>query len=365
MDPPTLSQNNSTYVRPSNQSVSKSSNDAVFFNVYINPESSNPQREAILRIIKDQLQQIKDAGQDRVVYYSLIGLFLPHSQEIFCVPGLTCHRLQYAKSGFENVTQQSLYEYCVSHPNARATYIHDKGSYHDHKSNHVKRQKSTRVVLSDECRYMPRDKCTVCTTMFRIVPFWHASGNFWTADCSYVRDLIPPKEYEARRLEMLDELFDASNAQRFKCLAPPLVGGENYTRSNQILSLGRHLWEYWIWNHPDLRPCDAFPHSGPELANERGRGDWSPRLIAPSRVIQSPPGSKLAVGPRAWYYGATKHAWFRMTGKLYEFRKLYGRDPAPDSPLWKILLPYNETEDGCEPPYKLEDNPAHHYRQDS
>jgi hypothetical protein len=157
-----------------------------------------------------------------------------------------------------------------------------------------------------------------------------------------VKKLIPPKYYEAKRVEMFNELYDPRNSERFKCLAP----NENYTGTNQGLSLGRFTWEYWIWNHPDLKPCDAFPSKDVALENVLlSDSEWKPKLTIPSRVLDSPPRERV-------------HPWFQRPGKLYEFRKLYGRDPPEDSLLWKILPPLNNTLHDCAPAYEVDGSTA-------
>ena len=146
---------------------------------------------------------------------------------------------------------------------------------------------------------------------------------------------------------MFDELFDPQNSEKFKCLKPHFDGNETYSGKNQRLSLGRFLNEYWIWNHPDLLPCDAFPKPEDALSNRQTvESEWSPKLRIPSREIIGRLKRQLQ--------GQSRRTWFRMIGKLYEMRKLYGRDPSPGSPLWKILLPLKDTVDGCEPEYALQ-----------
>ena len=128
-EPPPMSHQNSSTTMKTIPLSHDSTDDAIFYNIYIDPASNTAKREFSLDIVKEQLQQILNVGRDRVVYYSLIGYNLPHTNDRFCLPGLKCVRLQYVESGFEEVTLQSLYGYCATHPTARVTYIHSKGTF--------------------------------------------------------------------------------------------------------------------------------------------------------------------------------------------------------------------------------------------
>lgn len=191
---------------PTNETAFRNEqDDVVFYNIFIPDPSRSRDSETkvpqgvikkvqakeegrVFKIIQEQLQQVLDEGSYRTVHYSLIGKNVSHSNEVFCRLGLDCHRLQYAKQGFEEVTLQHLYEYCIERPHARVAYIHDKGSFHWSRRNDEKRKRATKVAVSDTCRFIPTDadECNVCAPLFFAKPHRHTPA----VSCrSFVSDL--------------------------------------------------------------------------------------------------------------------------------------------------------------------------------
>lgn len=334
-----LSKNtNSSHTITATRDTSK---DAIFYNIYIGAD----RKDVALQIVQDQLQQVNESLlRNSVIYYSLVGVNIPHSSKKFCFPGLTCRRLHYTPQGYEEVTLQPLHDYCTQHPHAHVTYLHDKGSMHGGPKNRNRRIIVGKAALSTPCVEMNGTQCNVCMAKFDRVPYWHTPGNMWTADCMYVRQLLPPRHIGRLRKSILDDLYDAKHDNTSRaCLRPELNNKEPYTGDHQELALGRFNMEHWIFNHPHLKPCDVFepsfggfnPLSTP----------WTPTLIAPSKKASH----------NAEITGNQKNAWYRLPGRFYEWDQLYGiAEPPADSFIWRMMSRMKRATDGCTPAYQFQ-----------
>jgi hypothetical protein len=102
-------------------------------------------------------------------------------------------------------------------------------------------------------------------------------GNFWSASCDYVRQLIPPNEfamaqdamYEALLKMQQQQMNDSDNGQgqqqqqrpqQQQQLPPILLQNDSFWVPRPAsLGLGRFANEVWIGSHPDVIPCDVSP----------------------------------------------------------------------------------------------------------
>lgn len=231
----------------------------VFFNVYINPTSVTRYR-ASLAIIDEQLDSIPNNTH---VYYYLIGR---QYRRNICRkhPNLHCTRMSYAEVGGEELTLHAMWSYCQEHSSHRVTYLHDKGSYRPSLGNTRNRKRATRGALSTECLSMSSMQCNICGSKLQTMPFMIYQANMWTAECSYVRQLLPPSNYTSMRQALLETMYAEHD-----CLAQPA----DITESNVSLAwnltdpmflrnvgLGRYALERWMMNHPSLRPCEVWPY---------------------------------------------------------------------------------------------------------
>jgi hypothetical protein len=304
----------------------------IFYNAFISPKS--PGRG--VAIIQEQMLQIYNSPSHRYtpIYYNLIGL--NYTESPLCPRAdMKCHQLKYMEQGNEEDTLQDLYEYCVSHPTEHVIYLHDKGSLHPTANNHKVRKMATTAALSNACRSVADlrdssddDTCSVCATKYQFLPHGHAPGNHWTANCRYIRTLIPPRDFEAKRRQMYVDLLDSSLTEKtetvmhektFPCLDAALQlkasfdieDGKYDGENHQLLGIGRYAMETWVWSSPWVVPChvvDSAFHrfeSGLEVLSDH---------------------EKAAPGPgeiRFAFMGAHKLDWFHAKGKLFEYQYLY------------------------------------------
>lgn len=304
---------------------SSASRIAIFYNVFINPNNVSD----CVRIIRNQTGQIAKVSRhrDTPIYYNIIGY---NYTQAFCPSSLQCKQLRYFPRGGEYLTLQDLYQYCRQHPSHQVIYLHNKGSYSPSRHNELKRQIVTSVLV--RLRPLPASSkqgsaCNVQTYLWEPLPHFHAQSNMWLATCSYVSRLIPPIEFERRRIDMFRELLRptsnktmAINKRRIdptkhacltsvfnRSLPDITLQDEGLQRA---VGMGRFCYELWVYSHPHVQPCDR---------------DY--RL-----------GKPLLQRPYAKVYERFQHAWFRQPGRLYEFNHLYPEDSQPlpnTSFVWK------------------------------
>lgn len=192
----------------------------IFYNLFIPHEKEGVPNA--LNVTMDQLNQISEAlhrleephptGRIKdelrgVVYYNLIGngnALPPEKMSDLCHqlhPRLDCQRIRHYNNATESVTLTSLHEFCNTDPfrgrnqTTRVTYLHSKGSFHDHGKQTPWRRQLTNTSLHPNCLYPPDDRCDVCGAQYYLMFASMLPGNMWTAKCSYIRKLLPPIEH--------------------------------------------------------------------------------------------------------------------------------------------------------------------------
>ena len=283
------------------------SNTAIFYNVFVPPPGDSIGPRNALRIIQEQLEQLQNSYvRDAPVYYTLIG----YNQTRHVFDGPNFHLLQYIEEGSEELTLQALWGYCLQHPTHRVSYIHDKGSFHQNAGNEIRRAYATKSALSEACHTMTHNRCNVCVFDFYLTPYHHGGANMWTADCNYVRKLLPPMEFDTHMKRMYASIPPESPLK-------PQDFGEN------ALSIGRFAMEHWVFSHPHVRPCETL---GKNFSYHKvrllGPVDWEPQL---GRRIHN-----------VRFYGIFKEPWYTKEGRLYQYEYLYGEKPPLGSWFWPI-----------------------------
>eukprot|EP00339_Tiarina_fusa_P023299 CAMPEP_0117038546 /NCGR_PEP_ID=MMETSP0472-20121206/27113_1 /TAXON_ID=693140 ORGANISM="Tiarina fusus, Strain LIS" /NCGR_SAMPLE_ID=MMETSP0472 /ASSEMBLY_ACC=CAM_ASM_000603 /LENGTH=368 /DNA_ID=CAMNT_0004748797 /DNA_START=128 /DNA_END=1233 /DNA_ORIENTATION=+ len=274
---PSTGQGFHTLRAASSRRAKDSQKRAIFYNIYV-PNGEN--RERAIEIVKEQLQMKKDVStvlnDDSVpIHYTLIGDNDNNNsttEEIQKVCGPNCHQLQYAKEGDEGLTLQSLFDYCTEHPDVQVTYLHNKGSFHPSERNENFREMLTKSVFSDECQIGMNELLVtqndddddddkennnntpfnICGARFASFPHFHMAGNMWTAQCSYIRTLIPPKDFVSKMDELIDHVLFSTD----KTVPRP-----TFQQITGEFSVGRQrfAFEHWATSHPFVKPSDVYP----------------------------------------------------------------------------------------------------------
>jgi hypothetical protein len=295
-----------------------SSQRAVFYNVYLNPTTGITYLKS-LKIVDEQLREIKN-GTD--VYYNLIGHV--HTKNL-CVhfPHLNCTLLNYQETGGEELTLQRLYEYCHAHGDRFVTYLHDKGSFRFSSGNIRSRRRATRGALSDECLRMPLRQnysCNLCGSKFQYMPHMNYLANMWTAQCSFIRQLVPPKDYIQKRKDLVERLYRENPC--LSQMADPKMGADDgnwqWNLSNPMflrnVGLGRYALERWMIQHPTMIPCEVWP-----MGISRMKGDTAE--VSPLTLgIPTEWGKMISkkVKARQTFYAKEEYAAFYPDAELNE-----------------------------------------------
>jgi hypothetical protein len=283
---------------------------AIFYNIFINPNNVSHS----VRIIKNQTNQMARIRRhsNTPIYYNIIGF---NFTDIFCPGTLQCKFLNYYPQAGEDTTLNDLHQYCLQHQAHQVIYIHNKGSFSPNNRNEIKRRLVTSVLVRLPPLPPSATACNVQTLFWEPLPHFHAQSNMWLAKCSYVANLISPKEFEQRRVAMFHQLLkrggpeengggnDNSNRKKYRCLASVFNRSisDIYQQEGGLIravGMGRFSHELWIYSHPDIQPCDRDYTLGKALLE---------RPDALSRRFQ--------------------HAWFRQQGRLFEFQHLYHQLP--------------------------------------
>jgi hypothetical protein len=339
----------------------------IFYNIYLRTE--NEERKKLgLSIVQQQLAKKSSfaLAADVPVYYTLIAQdnATDEIQRICGETNNTCHPLKYIEQGGEDVTLQSLWNFCKTHPTTLVTYIHNKGSFHPSKTNYKFRLMLTKGALSNECQSITTRNthsssstssssspaeldCNICGARFAPTPHFHMTGNMWTAQCHYVNQLLPPNQFAARMDAMLEYILshatnqnqqpnNDNNINDKKDNNPIPQPTPEHIEEEWVLGLKRYAMEHWLGSHPTLKPCDvqadpAYVYGRMDLPKPVDR--WHPTLQrAPWRSLSHFRKVRFPTGE-----------WFCGTARLVEFQFLYGQHPPSDSFVWEYYA--NATKD--------------------
>jgi len=209
-------------------------------------------------------------------------------------------------------------------------------------------------------------------------------GNMWTAECSYINNLIHQLQFSSKMDEMVDYSLSLKDEAVFPMPRP------NFSERPYDYALKRFSFEHWVGSHPKLKPCDVFPDpaykygflgldtttttttmttprvsttadnnggyagDGDAASTTSTRGDinWEP-------ILRQVPWIPL---DGFWHWSFTE--WFCGRGRLAQYKFLYGMYPDADSFLWSyydkpIKLPfknlYSLFDRGCPVPIRKSD----------
>jgi hypothetical protein len=340
---------NSTTAMTGLQSVMSTTLGPIFYNIYI-PET---RKKPIIEIIEEQIKFRNETDPKAPILYTLIGSrTVEETIQNLCQPN--CTQRDYLEKGNEIDTLQALWEYCQDHPFEIVTYIHDKGSFHPSGANRKARGVGTKGALA--CRGLMLDhhayeyhtdaphqttvsntqankkktesQCSICAYRFYALPVYHGRANMWTAHCSYIRKLLPPRTYESALLDMHQETLNhiILGPTKYACIRP-------YKSSSLLLGLGRYAMERWAFNHPYVEPCDSLTKREMRKLKD---GDKSASNFTPKLTPAPQKGAKVSG------IAGISTSWERLAGRLFEWDYLYQKTPPQSSWVWKYYKGYEQ-----------------------
>ncbi|GAX15321.1 hypothetical protein FisN_8Lh394 [Fistulifera solaris] len=306
---------------------------AVFYNIFVN--ATLPDIVEAEATVFEQLQQIGESyaatSNDLTIYYNTVGhellfgeTFAANVQKQCRANGLKCVHMEHHKAGYEEITLQKAYEFCNAFPDRNVIYMHNKGSYSSGRWNIPWRRHMMRAITSSEC-LKNMDQCTTCGLLFQ--PTWTLffPGNFFVSRCDYINRLIPPKDFEVRINEMLEQ-------------RPKEFLGLIFDEWESTLGRRRYSMEHWIGTHPSFVPC--------HLSTEPSIRVWTLDEGLPFSFATS---SQLPLDSR-WFQAkvtrmkkiledesSRKREWFLLPGFLYKWYTLYQEYPSQSSWIWEYF----------------------------
>jgi hypothetical protein len=173
------SENNRSSSLFSVQDPSTSPPFAIFYNVYIPPNSTKEVLERSLAIVDDQMAQVgasyaaSHRNKPVNVFFNTLGkrgvLNNTYMANV-CSDrsNMRCIHMDHHDKGFEDLTLQRVYDYCQDHrePGQKVVYMHNKGSFHSSGGNHWWRRHMTMAVTDEKCLNPPIDTCSTCGLVF-------------------------------------------------------------------------------------------------------------------------------------------------------------------------------------------------------
>lgn len=345
-------------------------------------KSSSSQDHA-MAIVREQIGQIaRSAAATKyhiTVYYNIIGnaaplLLFPNTTtndnnyittlcHSYQNPYLVCQLNTIYESADENVTLQQLYDYCASdthnnvNTNHRVSYLHTKGSYHNNEKNMYWRRLLTDAAISEQCINPPNASCNVCGLQFFTQFAFFFPGNMFTAQCSYVRKLLPLYQYQLKQEDAIRHIlrYQLRNQLKSSLLVSKSAPFLSSDPTKDYYGIDRYSNEHWI-GHPDIVPCDMDPtgnlHNVFVGKTKYPNLQWSMVSVhnigisiddtSPTNTsnVGNPPGQSSSSSSSSIVY-ATPSLRHRevllLPGNLIKWYMIYNQAPMENSWIWDFF----------------------------
>ncbi|GAB5360635.1 hypothetical protein AAMO2058_000643900 [Amorphochlora amoebiformis] len=306
-----------------NEKEKKAKDITVFYHTFINHINEREGWNILIEQVKTMLNS-PIIDRIKAIKYTTIHtpLTLPDCP--------ICQNLGHYEEGFELKTHQKMFEYCENHPDERVIYIHSKGTYHPCEMNEVLRKAFMRSVFSEECHTQASGfGCNTCGFRYSPFPHPHFPGNFFAAECEYIRKLTPPSLAQERITEAT-----------YKVVGLHAEEAEDISRA--FHGIGRYSPEFWVASHPDLIPCDVY--EGPFTFGYENLPD-NPTQFPIN--LKGPLRYPLAFYRNMNIEGPLNHSNpYECAATLHRFQEvLHGRGFAPNSWIHKAYIDDEKTKD--------------------
>lgn len=319
----------------------------VFYQITIPPAG----KERAMDAVKSQFDALSqgqfdhdtstfDQGLKVLLYYTIAGGSMKENDFVsnLCKEKsdrMSCRQLGEHDGSEEcsGETLQHLHSFCKAKPSHNVIHIANAlPGYRlkavDYIYNAPKLKVMTSAVMSKMC--LPSaDSCNVCGTEFYPLPFFHFTGNMFSASCGYINNLLPPSMFEEK---MNDIASNALLAQLKETYTTKLLRFDA-----RILGSYQHSIEHWIGAHPDLKPCDVAPTSAENFdGTMMDRMKRHSRAPAPRRG-SAPPGYLTGDSESQFRLKRTKalREYYYLAGNLFRWDRLYHKVPDANSWVWQ------------------------------
>jgi len=305
---------------------------SIFYHVYIPEDNATAIQIVSQQVtqIVEGLRQIRGIQQTIPLRYITIGRTLAEGSLVSMCHNfsdqISCTHLAHFAKGDEEHTLGAMHDHCSAHPQHRAIYLHNKGSYHQTLKNQHFRRHLTDAVMSNDCiEHASSEDCNVCGLLFNPFPEPGFPGNMFIAKCSYVRQLVHPMRFTA----MKESFFGKVR----KFIADGTLQAAMYNISvDWFFGRNRYALEHWVGSHPALgKVCYVSRTHSPYFWMQSV--DRKPEHWKFDTVLHGPPAAWWAE-----YAGQnpqnTRREFFLLPGMLLKWFEWYGEVPPPTSWVW-------------------------------
>ncbi|KAL7468423.1 hypothetical protein ACHAXS_008662 [Conticribra weissflogii] len=272
-------------------------------------------------------------------------------------PKVTCKRLDHFESPHANgETLQQLHRFCRSNPTAKVSYLTNilptENEVDKTETHPIEKTTAYTTAATSRMCLMSRDNCNVCGMEFYPLPFHHFIGNMFAASCDYVKDLMPPDEFEVAMNDLVDDVVVR------KVEGVYTTELSRFTPRN--LGLDQYSVEHWIGSHPDFQPCDVAPVPTNTPISKRNQ-IYSPVLVpneysskavydfswglAPRRKSTPPYTSTFSERKELMTQNRLRYIFREysyLAGNLHRWFQLYNKAPPAKSWVWEWYPKGNE-----------------------
>jgi hypothetical protein len=315
--------------------VSTSPGYTVFYNIDLPlPEGD---QQLVLQVVMEQMEQLGSSYAAKAalaenktlsVFYATVGsanawneTYMDH---LCSKNNLVCRHIHHYDEGHDEITLQPMHEFCQAHASQKVVYLHNEGLLDDKPGKNRKfRFHSTAAVTSEECLRPSNETCNACGLFFSPVPVMSFPGNFFTAKCSYINQLIRPRSFEVSQSEFGAVAHRMINQERLVANLAP--------KDSSTFGFGEFSMQHWIGSSPSLIPCDMTFAAGKlywtKTRNTTTEFDWSMAPRASSLDEKQIPSSE----------SLRVREYFLLAGNILKWYTMYNEVPSASSWVWSFF----------------------------
>jgi hypothetical protein len=342
-----------------------------------------------LATVHEQLRLSQDAGKRLgravPVFYSIVGSseqsnITEKDVESACQDGnhdmVECRALPSSREPYEGETLRHLHRYCQQQPGSSVAYLQsDLPAYMKAQVSDPTEQSNlllhlSRAALSSACiesvsqQSDNNSTCNTCGLVFYKLWTLFYPGNMFVSSCEYINQILPPKIFEQRMQEYIQEtliqrLYDNLQSNIFQGAARTYKDVTRLKENNdidrmEVLGLDRFSVDFWLGSHPNILPCDVSGSSEQDLTYWRGlpgtteagkdtdkqtlasaQHEYGPVVPALTHDFGSPFFFNRAVYDRVMANPRLRvpEVTF-LAGHVFRWFQLYGKVPDASSPIW-------------------------------
>jgi hypothetical protein len=225
----------------------------VFYDVYVPEDSGEIHEQALvsqLRIMDDSL-----GGTGATIYVISMGSEQTNANLCTSLNNLDCQVLTHLPEPYVGEAQRELHGFCRVNPTAKVSYIKNRLSTslqaRDTPSQDLL-QHITRAALCKDC-LQPSHKnfhCDACGLRYVTLPAMSFAGNMYTAECSYVNQLLEPEVFVEKMSEYVAEVMTLRMDWTFFSTL--------FDDSMVSMGVDHYAMDQWIASGRRSKPCDVY-----------------------------------------------------------------------------------------------------------